>query len=282
MTVLSVDDVVDFILDNNQCYYLTHRKLQKILYYCQGVHLAKTGVPLFKEKIEAWDFGPVCPSVYHKLKHNGGNALHSTAPADQRKFTKESMLLILSVLAFFGEYNQNELIEFTHIDVPWASNYVQYENNELKIDVLKDYFSSFSSFSQYIEHQNKRMEFKSLIQSRRAYLISLQNLGDNWLSSPSKSPSKKSTKLASDILSLARNLVNQRVDSSIPKLVMGPIPSGGVGIEFDFNNLKRLFVNIYDDNLVEFDIEDSGFFTDEDSSFDYALSTFNKIYMELS
>src|SRR6478672_6500991 len=38
---------------------LPTKKLHKLLYYCQGHHLATMGVPLFTESISAWDMGPV-------------------------------------------------------------------------------------------------------------------------------------------------------------------------------------------------------------------------------
>ena len=44
----------------------TTMKLQKLLYYCQGWHLAWEGVPLFEEPIEAWANGPVVPSIYKR------------------------------------------------------------------------------------------------------------------------------------------------------------------------------------------------------------------------
>jgi hypothetical protein len=34
-------------------------KLHKLLYYCQGHHLADLGEPLFAETVTAWDMGPV-------------------------------------------------------------------------------------------------------------------------------------------------------------------------------------------------------------------------------
>ena len=36
------------------------KKLHKLLYYCQGHHLATFGLPLFSESISAWDMGPGC------------------------------------------------------------------------------------------------------------------------------------------------------------------------------------------------------------------------------
>jgi uncharacterized phage-associated protein len=39
-------------------------KLQKLLYYAQGYALALLGRPLFRDRIEAWDHGPVVPGVW--------------------------------------------------------------------------------------------------------------------------------------------------------------------------------------------------------------------------
>lgn len=52
---------------NRMRYGVSNLKLQKLLYFVQAYFLAFTesGAPCFKEKIEAWDFGPVVPNVYY-------------------------------------------------------------------------------------------------------------------------------------------------------------------------------------------------------------------------
>ena len=50
---------------------MSNMKLQKMLYYQQGFHLAYFGTPLFDEDIEAWMYGPVVPSVYSHYKNCG-------------------------------------------------------------------------------------------------------------------------------------------------------------------------------------------------------------------
>lgn len=54
---------------------LTNLRLQKLLYYEQGYHLAQFGTPLFDEQIEAWMYGPVVPSVYEHYHSNGSKPL---------------------------------------------------------------------------------------------------------------------------------------------------------------------------------------------------------------
>ena len=51
--------------------FMSNMKLQKMLYYQQGFHLAYYGTPLFDEEIEAWMYGPVVPCVYEHFKNYG-------------------------------------------------------------------------------------------------------------------------------------------------------------------------------------------------------------------
>lgn len=52
---------------------LSHLKLQKILYILQMFYLGEKGKPLFYANFEAWDFGPVEPNLYKKLKSAGAD-----------------------------------------------------------------------------------------------------------------------------------------------------------------------------------------------------------------
>lgn len=46
---------------------LTHLKLQKLLYFAQGIYLAINHIPLFREDIVAWQHGPVVKEVYNEF-----------------------------------------------------------------------------------------------------------------------------------------------------------------------------------------------------------------------
>ena len=45
-------------------------KLQKLVYYAQGLHLAIYDKPLFGEVIIAHETGPVCPALCEKFKES--------------------------------------------------------------------------------------------------------------------------------------------------------------------------------------------------------------------
>jgi uncharacterized phage-associated protein len=55
--------------------YLTHMKLQKLIYIANGIHLALNAEPLIDEPIETWDYGPVIQSVYRNYKVFGSSRI---------------------------------------------------------------------------------------------------------------------------------------------------------------------------------------------------------------
>jgi len=68
-------EVADYIIRKFPVDNLT---LQKLLYYSQATHLVmRDRKPLFDDEIEAWDIGPVVPSVYNKYKHHGFDVIPS-------------------------------------------------------------------------------------------------------------------------------------------------------------------------------------------------------------
>jgi len=52
-------------------------KLQKILYFAASEYAKRTGKPLLAEDFEAWQYGPVVPSVFHEFKSFSGVPIRS-------------------------------------------------------------------------------------------------------------------------------------------------------------------------------------------------------------
>lgn len=64
---------------------ITPMKLQKLIYFVYRDYLKETNKRLFKEKFEAWRYGPVLPSVYQELKKYGSNSIKNYATEDDGK-----------------------------------------------------------------------------------------------------------------------------------------------------------------------------------------------------
>ena len=54
---------------------MTAVKMQKMLFFLNGWHLAITGGPCIDRPFDVWKYGPVVPSVYYRLQHFGGGPI---------------------------------------------------------------------------------------------------------------------------------------------------------------------------------------------------------------
>ena len=88
-------------------------KIHKLLYYCQGWHLARTGEPLFAEPIEAWLNGPVVAELWRDEKR-----AHRPSPA-ALALDAESRHTVEIVVARYGDLTGKQLIRLTHDEPPW-------------------------------------------------------------------------------------------------------------------------------------------------------------------
>lgn len=118
-------------------------KLQKLLYYAQGVHLALHGKPLFDEKIEAWDHGPVCPSVYAKFKKHGNGPIPPPIAFTPTSLPSSARDTLDEVYRVYGQFSAWRLREMTHAEPPWKNTYREgIRNIEIPREAMRAYFST--------------------------------------------------------------------------------------------------------------------------------------------
>ena len=133
---LSAHDVATVL--ENRLPALGEVKLQKLLYYCQGCHLAFTGERLFAEDIVAWANGPAVAEVW---RARAGRTI--TPPA--RPVPSTALGTIEYVVAMYGRFSGNELIQRTHDEAPWklaSEDPFAPENPPLTDEVLRNFFRS--------------------------------------------------------------------------------------------------------------------------------------------
>lgn len=83
---------------------ISNLKLQKLVYYAQGFHLAIYNIPLFHEPIEAWTHGPVIPDLYHEYKQYGLGAIPQPDNVDFSKYDETTKKLLDEVYSVFGQF----------------------------------------------------------------------------------------------------------------------------------------------------------------------------------
>lgn len=124
------------------CELMSHMRLQKMLYYEQGYHLAAFGTPLFEDRVEAWLYGPVVPSVYDVFKRSGRGGLMPLESRPLIQMSEEEENLFENVYRAFEEFSAVGLMNKTHQESPWKDNYQEGKNRVIPVEDIKDYFIS--------------------------------------------------------------------------------------------------------------------------------------------
>ncbi len=117
-SAVTASDVGQFLLD--ELGPMRKTKLLKLVFYAQAWSLA-FGRSLFEEDIQAWAFGPVAPSVFHRCSAvPPGEAVLDIGRGGA--LTPEAQHLIrTSVINRYGQLASEELVALTHGEAPWLS-----------------------------------------------------------------------------------------------------------------------------------------------------------------
>lgn len=114
---ISICDVANTFLSFSS---MTHKKLQKLCYYAQALHLAINKEPLVKNaKFEAWVHGPVCPVLYQAYKGYGGILIPQQMNLKNVSENSYEYEFIKSIYSRYGHLTGNELELLTHTEDPW-------------------------------------------------------------------------------------------------------------------------------------------------------------------
>lgn len=116
--------------------FITPLKLQKLLYYVQGLSLSYFGKPTFFEDIVNWSYGPVVKEVYKNYKENIRKPLEINDDSDV-SLTNGVEYIIQIVIDSYGDFIAEKMIDFTHEEDPWKLT----EKNEIiSNENIKEYF----------------------------------------------------------------------------------------------------------------------------------------------
>jgi len=107
---------------------ITPMKLLKLVYIAHGWSLGITGKPLIAEEVQAWQYGPVIPSVYQDFRHYGRNPIErQKAVLNERGeyvvptvTDSQARRLLDKVWDVYKQYDGLQLSALTHqTGTPW-------------------------------------------------------------------------------------------------------------------------------------------------------------------
>lgn len=144
---------------------ITPLKLQKLIYFAHGWHLAIKKTPLIDRRIAAWRYGPVIPAVYGEFKQFGNEpitdyrAIEGVFQNGRLYFAKASIeategvtleekefahQLCERIWQVYGWYSASQLSAATHNPgTPWNQVYdVARRDIEIPDELIRQYFGA--------------------------------------------------------------------------------------------------------------------------------------------
>lgn len=139
-------DVAKYIInhekDKNRS--ITNLRLQKLLYFCQGAMIMNTPDHnlCFTDDIEAWDYGPVVPSVYNEYK------IHYFLEIPYQKNFDSSIIehknIIDSTLNSASRFSTKTLVDISHSQKPWADTYRREKSGKIPQHLIISFFKELA------------------------------------------------------------------------------------------------------------------------------------------
>lgn len=134
-------DIAKYIINHEHLHKreVTNLRLQKLLYFVQAKNLIESKQPCFDDEIEAWDFGPVVPAVYHTYKIFGSwDIFAETTPPRISKSIAGNMD---SILDYCKDYPTFQLVEITHKQAPWINARSNGQKSIITKQSILEYFT---------------------------------------------------------------------------------------------------------------------------------------------
>lgn len=120
-----LDSVAKYVCEAGD-WRVTNLQLQKIMYLAQMLYMGDhDGERLFDGSFEAWDYGPVEPTLYRKVKRFGADPIEDVF-WNAREFADKSLRLAFleDACPQLLKYSPRELVGITHWDGgAWAGLY---------------------------------------------------------------------------------------------------------------------------------------------------------------
>ena len=116
-------DAAQYLVDQRPA-HLTHLQLQKLLYLGHMIHLGVHGSGLVMGNFEAWDWGPVHPTLYHTIKHFGSKPIDYVPYGNGSIDGGFEQSVMEYIVETFSHKTGPDLVRITHWENgAWWKNY---------------------------------------------------------------------------------------------------------------------------------------------------------------
>jgi len=125
-------------------------QILKLVYIAHGWSLGLYGRPLIDEPVEAWQYGPVIPSLYRSMKGAGAGPVAGPLPigfdGPERHIDTQQLQLVDDVYRLYGHMTGPQLSRITHApNTPWQQTYrAGALGQRIPVDLIADHYARLS------------------------------------------------------------------------------------------------------------------------------------------
>ncbi|MGU3399132.1 Panacea domain-containing protein [Brucellaceae bacterium D45D] len=122
---------------------LTPMQLLKLVYIAHGWMLGLYGRPLIQNEVQAWQYGPVIPTLYNSIRQFRSNPVEGPLPVRKNEELDEQETDIVDqVYEIYGHLSGPELSRLTHASgTPWDLTYKPGEFGcVISNDIIEDHY----------------------------------------------------------------------------------------------------------------------------------------------
>lgn len=123
---------------------VTPMQLLKLVYIAHGYMLGKHGRPLLNESVQAWEYGPVVPSVYQAIKSYRSSPVERVPSAPDHPFDADEIAIIELVAKAYGKHSGVVLSAATHkAGTPWQQTWAQWgRSSAISNDIIEAFYNA--------------------------------------------------------------------------------------------------------------------------------------------
>lgn len=150
----SAIQIADYFIsraDKGRQEFISNLKLQKLLYYAQGLHLVLFNKPLFKDRIEAWTYGPVVVDAYHKYKEWEDRGIPATGDDDFSHIDENTEAFLNEIYEIFGKFSAFRLMELSHGDDCWKDAGM---GNEITLESMRRDLRKYLKYMNFADSED--------------------------------------------------------------------------------------------------------------------------------
>lgn len=145
---------------------LTNLKLQKLLYYAWIDYYKEKESYLFRNRIQAWTYGPVVPDAYYDFWKNVSNVIRYTR-SPSREIDSQTDEFLWQILQKYRDIPTYNLVDMTNGDnTPWKRCYKSGKKEEIPFQIMKEAPAYSIDFTIHVKYDSTKLHLNRVVPQR--------------------------------------------------------------------------------------------------------------------